>query len=100
MTSPLALADIDFHLAFGIGIAHSIIKSTRKSCRSLAGSPRTISCSIGVGVSDVDRLRVGDHLGVAAHFLEQIAKVDRLQVEARGAGALAGDEQEIVDQHR
>ena len=43
---------------------------------------------------------MGDHLGVAAHLLDEVAEVDRLEVEARRASALTGDEQEIVDEHR
>ena len=53
-----------------------------------------------VDESDIDVLVVGDHLGVAADFLEQIAEIDGLQIEPRGAGALPGNEQQVVNQNR
>src|SRR5262245_30257103 len=41
-----------------------------------------------------------DHLGVAANLLQEVAEIDRLHVEARGARALPGNEQEVVDKNR
>src|SRR5262245_58364244 len=40
------------------------------------------------------------HLGVAANLLQELAEMDRLHVEAGGACALAGNEQEVVDKNR
>src|SRR5262245_62882692 len=41
-----------------------------------------------------------DHLGIAANLLQEVAEIDRLHVEARGARALPGNEQEVVDKNR
>src|SRR5262249_38478301 len=66
--------------------------------------PRRVTADrvVGAAVSkgNIHGLLVGDHLGVAADFLKQLAQVDRLQVEPRCAGSLTGNEQKIVDQHR
>ena len=100
LTSPPALPISTFTCALGIGIAHGIIKQHQEKlpepCRIAAHHvvrpmPLAKAMSTAFGV--------GDHLGVAAHLLEQIAEIDGLQVEARGAGALAGDEQKVVHQH-
>ena len=93
-------ADIDFHRSLGLGVAHGIVKQHQEQLPEPCRIAAHHLMLVGAGESDVDSLGVGDHARVAAHFLDEIAEVDRLEVEARGAGALAGDEQEIVDQHR
>src|SRR4249920_3941596 len=59
---------IDFHLAFGIRIADSVIQKNHEKlpepCR--IAMHKLLGRSIGVG--NVDRLRMGDDLGVAAHL--------------------------------
>ena len=52
------------------------------------------------GESNIDGLLMGDHFGVAANLLDEVAEVDRLEVQTGRASALPGDKQEIVDEHR
>ena len=52
-----------------------------------------------VDEGDVDVLVVRRSPWRRRRLLEQIAEIDGLQIEARGAGALPGDEQKIVNQN-
>src|SRR4029077_17219274 len=83
---------IDFHLAFGIRIADSVIQEDHEKlpepCR--IAMHKLVCRPIGIG--NFHRLRMGDDLGIAAYLLKQIAEIDGLQIEASGASTLTGYE--------
>ena len=66
----------DFYLAFGTRITHGVVQQDHEEL----AEPRRITIDEimrrAVGVADPHRFGVGNHLGVAADLLKQIAEVD------------------------
>ena len=92
--------DRDIDRAFRVGVARGIVEQNEEKLPE----PRGVSAHHGrawaVLQGDIHQLVGADDAHVATHFLQQIAKIDRLEVEAGGTSALAGNEQKIVDQDR
>src|SRR5665809_18590 len=68
-------ADLDLHRSLGFGIAHRIIKKHQKKLPEPSRVATHDFLRPAVGESDIDGLGMGDDLGVAADFLQQIAEV-------------------------
>src|SRR3990172_7964445 len=95
----IGAANLDPYGSLGFGVPHCIIK---KHEEKLPEPRRVASHHVmrgAVDKGDIHAPPVSDHVGIAAHLLQQVAEIDGLQVEARGAGALTGNEQKVVNQN-